>query len=68
MNQLIHVDLLQKKKKKTESELDLSPLFIIQEVDVRLCKRSDNTENTKESILISQSDGVNRRLWDHMHL
>lgn len=50
------------KKIQTQFHLVLSPLFIIQEIAVRLCRQSDNTENTKESILISESNGVNLRL------
>lgn len=51
-----------KKCPNTEFDLVLSPLFIIQEIAVKLCRQSDNTENTKESILISESNGVNLRL------
>lgn len=36
----------------------LSVLFIMREIVVRACSRSDNTQNTKKSILISESDGV----------
>lgn len=52
---------------KAESVLFLSQLFIIQEIVVRVCERSDNAENTKKSILISESNGVHLRLWDHMY-
>lgn len=52
---------------KVESAPFLSRLFIIQQIVVRVCERSDNTENTKKSILISESDGVHLRLWDHVY-
>lgn len=53
--------------RNVESVLFLSQLFIIHKIVVRVCKRSDNTENTKKSILISESDGVHLRLWDHVY-
>ncbi len=51
---------------KADSVLLLSQLFITEQIVVRVCKQSDNTENTKKSILISQSDAVHLRLWDHV--